>query len=104
MINVGLLGAGRIGQVHAVNIAGHRDTTLVAISDINADAANELANQHGASVQRSEEIISNDQKDIQLFFAVMLSIKRSKSSFYFSDFCFRKLMFLYKTIYSFHYL
>ena len=39
MLRVGLLGAGRIGQVHAVNIAGHSRSTLAAVADIDGDAA-----------------------------------------------------------------
>jgi len=33
MLRVGLLGAGRIGKVHAKAIAGDPDSQLVAISD-----------------------------------------------------------------------
>ncbi|NUA45111.1 hypothetical protein HAT93_02833 [Dickeya solani] len=35
MFNIALLGAGRIGQVHAVNIAEHRETCLYSVVDPN---------------------------------------------------------------------
>ena len=34
MIRVGLLGTGRIGSLHAENIASHRESTLDAVADI----------------------------------------------------------------------
>jgi len=43
MLNVGLLGAGRIGGVHAVAISGHPGSTLAAVSDVNRAAAETLA-------------------------------------------------------------
>lgn len=39
MLKVGLLGAGRIGHVHATNIAGHPQSRLVAVSDVTASSA-----------------------------------------------------------------
>ena len=66
MIKVGLLGAGRIGQVHAVNIDGHSASMLSAVSDINVEAAGELANKYGAAVQTSEEIIASNDIDAVL--------------------------------------
>ena len=66
MLNVGLLGAGRIGQVHAVNIAGHAGSTLAAVSDVNQEAANKLAAKFGAQVRASEEIIADPAIDAVL--------------------------------------
>jgi myo-inositol 2-dehydrogenase/D-chiro-inositol 1-dehydrogenase len=60
MLKVGLLGAGRIGQVHAVNIAGHPGSSLVAVSDVHAPAAETLAGKFGAEVRSSGEIIADD--------------------------------------------
>ncbi len=34
MFNIALFGAGRIGQVHAVNIAGHKETKLTLLSTL----------------------------------------------------------------------
>ncbi|SFD17020.1 inositol 2-dehydrogenase [Tropicimonas isoalkanivorans] len=66
MLKVGLLGAGRIGQVHAVNIAGHAQSELVAVSDINAEAAEKLAAQFGAEARTSEEILQDPSIDAVL--------------------------------------
>ncbi len=66
MLKVGLLGAGRIGQVHAVNIAGHAASTLVAVSDVQAAAAQSLAGKHGAEARSSEEILADPAIDAVL--------------------------------------
>ena len=60
MFKVGLLGAGRIGQVHAAVIAAHEGSTLAAISDVYAPAAEELAAKYHAQVRSSDEIIADD--------------------------------------------
>ncbi|MGB1469040.1 MAG: inositol 2-dehydrogenase [Candidatus Puniceispirillaceae bacterium] len=60
MLKVGLLGAGRIGQVHAAVIAAHEGSTLAAISDVYAPAAAELAAKYHAQVRSSDEIIADD--------------------------------------------
>lgn len=66
MLKVGLLGAGRIGQVHAVNIAGHPSSTLAAVSDLHAPAAGALAEKFGAAVRSSDEIMADDSIDCVL--------------------------------------
>ena len=63
MIRVGLLGTGRIGSLHAENIASHRESTLSAVSDINDEIANKLAAQYGAIVKSADEIISDTNID-----------------------------------------
>ena len=60
MLKVGLLGAGRIGQVHAAVIAAHEGSTLATISDVYAPAAEELAAKYHAQVRSSDEIIADD--------------------------------------------
>ncbi|MFI0397304.1 inositol 2-dehydrogenase [Paracoccus jiaweipingae] len=60
MLTVGLLGAGRIGQVHAGNIAGHSRSALVAVADVNAKAAQDLAAKYGASARSTDEILADD--------------------------------------------
>ena len=60
MLKVGLLGAGRIGQVHAAVVAAHEGSTLAAISDVYAPAAEELAAKYHAQVRSSDEIIADD--------------------------------------------
>ncbi|WP_275787614.1 inositol 2-dehydrogenase [Pararhizobium gei] len=59
MLKVGLLGAGRIGRVHAINIAGHARSQLVAVSDVNEDAARSLAGAYGANATSSEAILAD---------------------------------------------
>ncbi|TGN67627.1 inositol 2-dehydrogenase [Paracoccus liaowanqingii] len=63
MLKVGLLGAGRIGQVHAVNIDGNARSSLVAVSDVNDEAARKLAAAHGAEVRGSDAILSDSAID-----------------------------------------
>ena len=60
MLKVGLLGAGRIGQVHAAVIAAHDGSKLAAVSDVYAPAAEELAAKYHAQVRSSDEIIADD--------------------------------------------
>ena len=45
MLKVGLLGAGRIAGVHATAITTNPGSRLVAVSDINAEAAAKLAEE-----------------------------------------------------------
>ena len=60
MLKVGLLGAGRIGQVHAAVVAAHEGSKLAAISDVYSPAAEELAAKYHAQVRSSDEIIADD--------------------------------------------
>jgi len=66
MLNIGLLGAGRIGQVHAKTISQHPDTRLAQISDVNVPAAGALAAAYGAEVKPSDEIIADSTIDAVL--------------------------------------
>ncbi len=66
MLKVGLLGAGRIGRVHAQAITSHSESKLCAVSDAMAEAATQLAEAHGAQVQSSVEIIDNPDIDAVL--------------------------------------
>src|SRR3954469_11894791 len=50
MLTFAQFGAGRIGQIHAANLAATRATTLRYVVDVNASAAAALAKQHGAQV------------------------------------------------------
>ena len=49
MINLCQFGAGRIGVIHAVNIARHPAARLAAVVDIDTAAAQRLAESHGAT-------------------------------------------------------
>ena len=66
MLKVGLLGAGRIGQIHAVNIASHPESALVAVSDLHASAAEAVARKFGSVARSSDEIIADADIDAVL--------------------------------------
>ncbi|SLN18625.1 inositol 2-dehydrogenase [Roseisalinus antarcticus] len=66
MLTIGLLGAGRIGQVHARAIASNANSRLAAISDVHAPAAEALAATCGAEVRSSEQIIADPAIDAVL--------------------------------------
>jgi len=66
MLRIGLLGAGRIGKVHAKAITSHPLSQLVAVSDINTEAAAQLATQYGAQPLSNEAIIADASIDAVL--------------------------------------
>jgi myo-inositol 2-dehydrogenase/D-chiro-inositol 1-dehydrogenase len=66
MLKIGLLGAGRIGQVHAKSISSNPDSQLVAVSDVVAGAAEKLAAAHGIAARSSEDIIADPAIDAVL--------------------------------------
>jgi myo-inositol 2-dehydrogenase / D-chiro-inositol 1-dehydrogenase len=49
MVNICLIGAGRIGRMHASYIGSHPVLRLCRVADVNAAAARELALTHGAA-------------------------------------------------------
>ena len=57
-VRFGLLGAGRIGKVHAKAIASNPKAKLVAVADAMADAASALATQYGAETRSIDAIES----------------------------------------------
>ncbi|WP_339097287.1 inositol 2-dehydrogenase [Pectobacterium brasiliense] len=59
MFNIALLGAGRIGQVHAVNIAAHKETNLYAVVDPNPTNATALAERYHTKVQTVDEVMND---------------------------------------------
>jgi myo-inositol 2-dehydrogenase/D-chiro-inositol 1-dehydrogenase len=61
-IRFGLLGAGRIGKVHAKAVTGNPAAKLVAVSDAMAPAAQAIADQYGCEVRSIDAIAS--AKDI----------------------------------------
>ncbi len=66
MIKVGLLGAGRIGNVHAKSIAANAQSQLVAISDFVPAAAETLAAAYGAKARSTADIIADPSIDAVL--------------------------------------
>ena len=65
-MRVGLLGAGRIGNVHAQAISSHPESELVAVSDAFDTNAQALAKSHGCEVRTSDEIIADNSIDAVL--------------------------------------
>jgi myo-inositol 2-dehydrogenase/D-chiro-inositol 1-dehydrogenase len=62
-VRFGLLGAGRIGKVHARAISGNPEARLVAVADVMASAAETIAAQYGAEVRPTEAIESASDVD-----------------------------------------
>lgn len=61
-MRLALIGAGRIGKVHAAAIAAHPDVTLAAIADYHRPAAEALAEQYASRVMDADDIF--DAADI----------------------------------------
>lgn len=61
-VRFGLLGAGRIGKVHAKAVTGDANAKLVAVADAMAPAAQAIADQYGCEVRSIEAILA--AKDI----------------------------------------
>ncbi|HRV64622.1 MAG TPA: inositol 2-dehydrogenase [Albidovulum sp.] len=55
-LRFGLLGAGRIGKVHARAITGDTGARLIAVADALAEAAEAIAGQYGCEVRTIDEI------------------------------------------------
>lgn len=62
-LTIGLLGAGRIGKVHAAAIAATPGAQLVAVADAFPDPARELAEAYGTTVRTTDEIIGDPEID-----------------------------------------
>jgi len=59
-VKFAVLGAGRIGQVHAATIAAVPAAELVAVADAFPEAAQAVADHYGCVVQSIDEIAAND--------------------------------------------
>ena len=66
MLNVGLLGAGRIAGVHATAISSHPGSRLAAVSDFIPAHAEKLAATYGSIARTTEEIIADPAIDAVL--------------------------------------
>ena len=62
-VRFGLLGAGRIGKVHAKAVTGDADARLVAVADAFPAAAQALADQYGCEVRTIDAIAAADDID-----------------------------------------
>jgi myo-inositol 2-dehydrogenase / D-chiro-inositol 1-dehydrogenase len=65
-LRIGLLGAGRIGKVHAGAVASTAGATLVAVADVIPAAAKAVADLAGARVGTIDDIITADDIDAVL--------------------------------------
>lgn len=61
MFNIALLGAGRIGQIHAANIAAHPHSTLWSVVDPNPENAARIAEKYQARQQSVEQTMSDPE-------------------------------------------
>ncbi|HJS76836.1 MAG TPA: inositol 2-dehydrogenase [Burkholderiales bacterium] len=66
MVNFALFGAGRIGRMHAENLAQRSDARLVYVVDTKPEAARALAEPLGARQAAAEEAFSDPQVDAVL--------------------------------------
>jgi myo-inositol 2-dehydrogenase/D-chiro-inositol 1-dehydrogenase len=66
MISIGLLGAGRIGQIHGRNIAASPRARLAAIADPMPEGAKALSKATGAPVKSADEILADASIDAVL--------------------------------------
>lgn len=62
-IRFGLLGAGRIGKVHAKAVTGDAEAKLVAVADAFPAAAQAIAGQYGCEVRSIDQIAAADDID-----------------------------------------
>src|SRR5258705_1274584 len=58
-MNVAIFGAGRIGKVHAANVARQPGISLKYVVDVFPEAASKLARQHGAQAADSEAALGD---------------------------------------------
>jgi len=68
-LNIGIIGAGRIGQVHAENLAYRVPAaTVLAISDVRLSAAEKCAAEIGIpqAYQSHKDILADDRIDAVL--------------------------------------
>jgi len=68
MLNIGILGCGRIGQVHTLTISRLKAVCLTAVADAFPKAAQSLAARTGVKVMDAQELI-----DSQLVDAVVIA-------------------------------
>jgi myo-inositol 2-dehydrogenase/D-chiro-inositol 1-dehydrogenase len=59
MIEVAVFGAGRIGKIHAGNVARHPNAHLRYVVDVHEPSARELADAHGAQVADIDQVFAD---------------------------------------------
>ncbi|MGC1496022.1 MAG: inositol 2-dehydrogenase [Sulfitobacter sp.] len=63
MLNIGLLGCGRIGQVHALSISRMDNVQITALADAFPEAAAGIAAKTGAKVMDADAVINSPDVD-----------------------------------------
>ncbi len=63
MLTFAQFGAGRIGQIHAANLAANGGTAIRYVVDVNADSAKALAKKHGARVSDVKTALADKTVD-----------------------------------------
>ncbi len=63
MMNFCLFGAGRIGKIHAANVALNGNAALRHVVDVDAAAAGDLAARHGAAVSDADSALGDPAVD-----------------------------------------
>ena len=62
-LEIGIFGAGRIGKIHAANVAQNPRAHLRYVVDVDAAAAADLAAAHGADVCEMETVLADPEVD-----------------------------------------
>lgn len=57
MLRIAVLGCGRIGRMHAANVAAHPRAALASVYDVHRPSADEVAAQHGVPVAETAEAV-----------------------------------------------
>ncbi len=65
-MRLALIGAGRIGKVHARTIDLNPEVTLAAVADVHAEAAESLARQYGVRAISADAVFEDDSIDAVL--------------------------------------
>src|SRR6476469_7267934 len=60
MLSIAVIGAGRIGNIHARNIAAHQGVRLAGVADVDAPAATRLAEACGGRAISLDEAFAAD--------------------------------------------
>jgi myo-inositol 2-dehydrogenase/D-chiro-inositol 1-dehydrogenase len=63
MIGICQFGAGRIGQIHAANVAAHPEAELRTIVDVSEEAATAIAERYGAEIADAPTALSDKAVD-----------------------------------------
>ncbi len=63
MLNIGILGCGRIGQVHAQTISRLDAVRVIAVADAVLEAAQALASRTGAQIMEAQALIDSPSVD-----------------------------------------